>query len=97
MSDDLKVSFEKLVGEYILVATDVFGKERKLHRVTLRGVEAGGLWLESNEFMQDMMRELKKQALEKTPVFFLPYHRIHFVISSTGTVALSESAYGVTE
>lgn len=95
MADDYRVSFAQLVGKKIAISSSLFGAKNELHYVMLRGVEAGGIWVENNELIQETMKNLKKQALEKTPIIFLPYHQIHVVIVQADSVALSESSFGV--
>jgi hypothetical protein len=97
MSDDLRVSFENLIGQSVLISSDAFGDPKKLAKVILRGVESGGLWLESNEITQDLLQAFKAKAADKTVVFFVPYHRIKLAISSIGLMALSESSFGLTD
>lgn len=95
MTENLRVSFKGLIGKHVLIASNAMGDATKLHNVILRGVESGGIWIESEELTADLLKMLKINVASKTSVFFLPYHRIALAISSIDRVALSESALGL--
>jgi hypothetical protein len=95
MADDYRISFAQLVGKKIAISSQLLGPKDELHYVMPRGIEAGGIWVESKELTQKTMENLKIQAVERTPVIFLPYHQIYVVIAHADSVALSESAFGI--
>jgi len=61
-------------------------------KVKLHGVEAGGLWLESQAVTNALLQTLGAPATEKTVVFFWPYHQIQFAISSIDQPSFDERA-----
>jgi hypothetical protein len=98
MSEDHRASFEKLIGQTIGMSSPILGNDPiKLHEVILRGVEGGGIWIESPNVTQGFLQKNKIQATPKTPVFFVPYQQIYAVLSSIDRVSLSDSAFDMPE
>lgn len=63
--------------------------------VRLLGVEAGGIWIESQGMINKVYSALGEVASERTPAFFFPYHQIEFGLVGIPGLALNESAFGV--
>ena len=83
-----------LVGDRLaLLVPMIHGTE--LQTVNLLGVEAGGIWVESQKFTNQLLQGLGAQSFPRTPVFFLPYHQIAVAMSSVDGPALDEKAFGV--
>jgi hypothetical protein len=59
-----------------------------VYTVTLHGVEAGGVWLESPE-LSKIAEGLAPH--HETPVFFLPFSQIGFLLASS--LALDEESF----
>jgi hypothetical protein len=86
--------FADLIGSEILVLIPKI--DPKIYqKVTLRGVEAGGLWLESQDFTNALLQALGAPASEKTPIVFWPYHQIVFAISAVDQPSFDEKAFGL--
>jgi hypothetical protein len=83
-----------MVGERILVRSDVLHAE-PIMVVTLRGVEYGGIWIESQEMTNELLNRLGAQSAPRTPVFFLPFAQIHYMMAALDMPALGEKAFGV--
>ena len=66
-----------------------------IHLFKLHSVEAGGLWLESQAFIDALLEQMGVQAAPKTPVVFVPYHQIVFVLGFSDAPSFSEKALGV--
>lgn len=81
-----------MIGEDILASIPSI-HPTDLQVVKLHGVEQGGLWLESENLTQTMLRSLKMAASSRTPIFFVPYHEIRVLIQGTDKVSLSEEAF----
>lgn len=88
------MQFTDLVGGDVIALVPRFDPV-KYQRFKLVGVESGGLWVESQEITNNLLRHLGVPAAPKTLVFFLPYHEIAFAISSTEAPSLDEKAFGV--
>jgi hypothetical protein len=88
------MQFTDYIGQDILVKIPLL-HENDFQRVRLRGVDAGGLWIESQKFTNEMLALTGAQASPRTIVVFFPYHAISFAFQSVDEIALSESAFGV--
>jgi len=69
------ISLAKLIGENILAKIPSF-KEGKVVTLKLVAVETGGIWVESQEFMEDMFSETPHTMTPKTFQIFLPFAQI---------------------
>lgn len=90
----MNISFEKLVGQNIRAIIPSFGS-MKPQVVKLHGVEAGGLWVESQQATNDMLTKISVQASPKTVVMFVPYHQINVVFATLDSPSLNEAAFDV--
>jgi hypothetical protein len=86
------VNFSDLIGEEVLAMIPIFGNNTLLI-VTIHGVESGGIWIESEKYTKTMLEKLDLPAI-KTPIFFVPYHEIRFVVHSLEKIELSEGKFG---
>jgi hypothetical protein len=86
------MNFETLIGKTIPIMIPMIHLNDLLN-VIIRGVEPGGIWIESETMTQHILESLGQPAL-KTPVFFVPYHEIRFAFYPTEKLALSEKAFG---
>ena len=64
-------------------------------QVKLHGVEAGGVWIESQAITNAVLQHAGVPAAPKTLVAFLPYHEIAFAISAIAEPSLDEKAFGL--
>jgi hypothetical protein len=64
-------------------------------KVKLLGVEAGGLWIESQAITNAVPQTFEVASSPRTPVFFLPYHEIAVVFHYLPERALDEKAFGL--
>ena len=85
---------QDLVGHSIMAHVPIF-EPRGPQLFKLHEVEAGGLWLESQETTNLLLQKLGYASSSKTPIFFLPFHQIAFVMASVPGVSLDEKAFGV--
>jgi len=88
-------SLKSMVGEVIIARIPVLD-EYEMSLVKLHGVDATGIWIESQEFTESAMKKLKLTTSGTTLVLFVPYARIDFVLGSINALCLSESALGLT-
>ena len=66
-----------------------------LQRVKLRGVEPGGVWIESQTMMNVILGSLAVAASPRTLAFFFPYSAIKFGFVGIEGPGLNEKAFGV--
>ena len=59
-----------------------------LQKVRLHKVEAAGLWVESQTFLEMAFKQFGVKSSPKTMILFLPWHQITFVLSSLDFPAL---------
>jgi hypothetical protein len=82
-----------LIGQEVL-AVILPIHQTELQEVRLLGVELGGIWIESEVMTQSVLRNIGA-ATGKTPLFFVPYAQIKFLMGVSEKIALSESSFGV--
>jgi hypothetical protein len=82
------------VGQNVTLLIPFF-HQTKLQEVKLHGVEAGGIWIESQAFTNQALQRFGVATAPKTLVFFLPYSQISLGIASGDWPALDEKAFGV--
>jgi len=83
---------EDMIGQMIIAVIPIF---HPACHFKLHGVESGGLWLESQEAIETLLKMFEAPAAPKTPVFFVPFHQITFVAVFVDSVSLSETSLGV--
>ena len=66
-----------------------------LQTVRLLGVEAGGVWIESQEMINQLYSAVEKEGSPRTPAFFFPYHQIEWGLVGIPGMALNERAFGI--
>jgi hypothetical protein len=64
-------------------------------KVRLRGVEAGGIWVESQTLLNLLLNSISYASASKSLVFFFPYHEVRFGYVAIEGPALNEKAFGV--
>jgi hypothetical protein len=82
------------VGESIAMVLP-FLHTTKIQKVKLLGVEAGGVWIQSQEFINLTLQKLEQPTAPKTMVLFVPYHGIALALASIEGPSLNEKAFGV--
>ena len=87
-------TLQEMVGENILVLIPQI-HQSDLKQVKLHAVEHAGLWIENDEFTQLLMSAFGYPAMNRTPLFFVPFHEIKFVMQAIDQTALSGKAFGV--
>jgi hypothetical protein len=84
-------TLNELVGQTI-TALVPFIDRTVMQKLTLHGVETGGIWVESQTLTDLFLGRIGVSASPKTAIFFLPYQQIVFVLGSIDVPALSEKA-----
>jgi hypothetical protein len=87
------MKFEDLVGQTIPMVIPLLDRE-VLHEVKIHGVEAGGIWIESEFYSKYWINKLGVAAI-RTPIFFVPYHEIRLAMHSLEKLELSEKKFGL--
>jgi hypothetical protein len=87
------MQLSEYIGQDILLRIPLIEDHHQV--VKLLGVEAGGIWIESQEMINKIYSAVDKEGSERTPVFFFPYHQIEFGMVAIPGLALNERAFGV--
>jgi hypothetical protein len=67
----------------------------QFQRVKIRGVEAGGIWIESQTLTNVTLASLALQTAPKSLAFFFPYSAITFGFVGIEGPGLNEAAFGL--
>ena len=82
------------IGDSIFIVVPMIHKT-ELKEVKLVGVEAGGIWIESQEAINVILQSSGASAARNTPVLFLPYHQISLALTVRPGLSLDETAFGL--
>src|SRR5258708_7831787 len=85
---------KNMVGETIIVRVPILDPE-EMSLVRLHGVDANGIWIECQDFTDALMERCHLATSVTTPVLFVPFTSIEFIVGSLRS--LSESAFGLGE
>lgn len=89
------MQLSELIGSEIKLLLPNLSTVNRYETVKLRGVEAGGIWIESQVVMNAFLQMIGEQATPRTMLFFLPYHEIRLALTFVDEPALNEKAFGV--
>jgi hypothetical protein len=81
------------VGHEIVVMIPKIDAEN-VQTVKLLGVEAGGIWIESQSLTNTLLAA-GSVATSRTIGFFLPYSQILFAVAAGQGISLNEKAFGL--
>jgi hypothetical protein len=88
------LQLRKLIGQTIRGVIPRMHPEM-LKELKLRGVEFGGIWVESQELTNVLLKAAGRQTASRTPIVFLPYSEIALLVTSVEGASLSEKAFGL--
>jgi hypothetical protein len=88
------MTLSELIGKDVMLMIPSVEPNHYL-TVKILGVEAGGIWTQSQDMLNLVYSAVNKADSPRTPVFFIPYCQIRFGITAIPGVALNEKAYGV--
>lgn len=87
-------TLESMVGEVVIARIPLLDSEGMM-LLKLHGVEASGIWLESQDFTNQLMEKFRFVSSRTTPLVFVPFDKVDFIIGSLDSLSLSESAFGL--
>jgi hypothetical protein len=87
-------SLASMIGDVIIVRIPLLDADGMMF-VKLHGIEANGLWVESQDFTNQLMERFRFSSSCTTPLVFIPFDKIDFVIASLDSLSLSEPAFGL--
>ena len=88
------VNFSELIGHTVLATVPILDKVI-FQELLIRGVEGGGVWVESQNFTEMLLKAIGQSAASKNPVVFLPFQQILFAFYPEDAPALSEKSFGM--
>jgi hypothetical protein len=68
------ISLSSFIGKQIQAKIPAF--RNNVVTVTLRGVEAGGIWIESADFMESMFEGTQYKMTPRSVLLFVPFAQI---------------------
>jgi len=89
MSEYEGPNLEGLVGQTVAMLVPVF--DSKAVDVKIHAIEPSGLWVESQLMIERMFATIGRKSGAATPLFFLPFSSIAFVMASIALPSLSET------
>jgi hypothetical protein len=89
-------SLASMIGEVIIVRIPLLDAEG-MTLVKLHGIEAHGIWIESQDVTNQLMEKFQFSSSRTTPLVFVPFEKVDFIIASLESLALSESAFGIAD
>jgi hypothetical protein len=87
-------SLANMIGEVIVVRIPLLDTDGMI-LVKLHGIEAQGIWIESQEFTNQLMEKFRFVSSRTTPLVFVPFDKVDFIIGSLDSLSLSEPAFGL--
>ncbi len=77
----MEIELRRLIGHQVVVTGPVFADNEKLRSVKLLAVEEAGIWIESQEAVDQVIGRLQKKPTSAALAFFVPYAQITTIIA----------------
>lgn len=87
-------SLIEMVGKTITALVPFFDRT-KFQQMKLHGVEAGGIWVESQKMTDVLFSTSGASYAPKTVIFFLPFQQVTFVFGVLDVPSFSETKLGL--
>jgi hypothetical protein len=88
------INFTKLIGDEVFAVVTMLDPVQ-LHKLIIRGVEGGGVWVECQALTNFMLEKFKLPYASRVPIFFLSFEELRFVYYAENIPSLNETAFGV--
>lgn len=85
---------KELIGNQIIIRSESLFTE-KATLAKLIEVEDFGIWVEYQPFIESILSMAKASHSPKTPVIFVPYAQIAWILGTEDYPALSEESFGI--
>ncbi len=96
MDDDTHgTTFQTIFDQGSSVWAMIPGLSKQLLKLNLEGVEQGGIWIQSQELTDVLLRVMVRPSLEGTLVIFVPYSAIQYAVVLGEGVSLSAEKLGL--
>lgn len=87
-----RINFGTLVGHQVLIFSTALNSAGTPETVTVRGVDAGGVWIEHQPITDTMLEGIGKTMFEGTPLTYLPFWRISLAFCGMDLPAISSQS-----
>jgi len=87
-------TLKSMIGEMIVVRIPVLDTEDMI-LVRLHKVDAHGIWIESQQFSEAILKRVGVTFSRTTIILFIPFQKVDFILSSENMFCLSETAFGL--
>jgi len=61
--------------------------------VKLHAIEAHGIWIESQDFTNQLMEKLYFSTYRTTPIVFIPLDKVDFIMGALDSLSFSERTF----
>jgi len=85
-----------MIGEIIVVRIPLLHTDGMI-LVKLHGIEAHGIWIESQNLTNQLMEKFHCSSSRTTPLVFVPFGKVDFIIGAIESLSLSEPAFGISD
>jgi hypothetical protein len=89
-------TLQNMVGEVVMARIPLLDADGMM-LLKLHGVEANGLWVESQDFTNALMQKFQCFSSRTTPLVFIPFDKVDFILASLESLSLSEPAFGFSD
>ena len=96
MEPQMVKNLHAMVGARIVARIPVLDQEDMVV-VQLHRVEIAGIWIESQDFNEVILKRVGIAASATALVLFIPFSGIDYILGSVNSPALSEAALGLAE
>lgn len=70
-------------------------QEKPVICTRLVDVDDNGIWIEGRDLANFLHEEVQRGIIPKTPLFFVPFAQVGWILGSAGYPSLSEKALGL--
>ena len=88
------MNFSDLIGENVVAMVPII-HSKTFQLLKIHGVEAGGIWVESETLTDSVLQTIGASAATKTPLFFVPFHEIRFAMYGKDLPSISTRSLGI--
>lgn len=92
----MTLCLREMTGTLIVARIPVLDPEEMV-TVRLHKVESSGVWIESQDFHEAVLKRVGMAASTTSLVLFIPFSGIDYIVASVNSTVLSEAAFGLAE
>ncbi len=85
------LEFSKLIDCRVILCVPSLVPKEEIVNGIVKGVEAAGIWLDSEMFAEMMHKAVKQTVLEAKPYFFVPFSAIRWAVAFSDETSVSET------